>query len=34
MITYMFNGKCQDSIKQAFIDAYKPIANDKLQLVV
>ena len=24
MITYMFSGECQNSVKQAFIDTYKP----------
>jgi len=24
MFVHMFNGKCQDSVKQAFIDAYSP----------
>ena len=30
MVTYIFNGECQQSIKQAFIDTYLP----KLELVV
>ena len=30
MATYIFNGECQASIKQAFIDTYLP----KLELVV
>jgi len=33
MATYIFNGECPSGIKQAFIDAYKPV-NDKLKLVV
>ena len=30
MVTYIFNGECQQSIKQAFIDTYL----QKLELVV
>lgn len=34
MMTYMFNGECDNSIKQAFIESYGPQPNDKLRFII